>query len=70
MQRLSSLGLHVELIHTEGRFHTPRHEKALITILGLCNSFPGLKFPSVDEQAAPAFTALDFDLVTDNKLHE
>ena len=70
MQQLSSSVFLVKVIQTEGRFHTARHEKALTTILDLCNSLPGLKFPPVDVKAALAFSSLDSDLMTNNELHD
>ena len=70
IQKLSSSVFLVKVIQTEGRFHTPRHEGALANILGLCNSFPGLKFPPVDEKSAPTLIPLSSDLFAINELHE
>lgn len=71
MQRLSSSSVFlVKVSQTEGRFHTPRHEKNLVSILSVCNTFPGLQFPTVDEQAALDVTILDSHHSANQKLHE
>ena len=70
MQQLSSSVFLVKAIHIEGRFHTPRHEKALTTIFGICRSFPGLRFVSIDDEVAQYFTSLSSDPSAKNELHE
>lgn len=70
MQQLASSGSLVKIIETGGRYHTPRHEKALKSILDVCNHFPGLKFPHMDNKAAPASTTPGLNLPTTTGDHE
>lgn len=70
MQRLSTAKFLVKNIQIEGRFHTPRHQKALNTVLGVCDSLRGLKFPPVGNKAELALTSLNVDLSSTKELHE
>ena len=70
MQQFSAANFLVKSIQTEGRFHTSRHEKALTTLLGICEILPGLRFPLVGSTAVAALTSLSFDSATTSELHE
>ena len=70
IQQLSAANFGVRMIQTEGRFHTSRHEMALATMLGLCETLPNLKFPPMGDSAVMALSSLDFEISTTNELHE